>query len=640
MGQGDWWSAALRTLGTIALASLAIVVAGGAAIVVSSPTVSAAPTEAGAKAGATTTTTTTPPVPTWITAWASPTDLALTSANAIATAATARDLVTVPVGGTALKLRLSNLWSTVPTTFVSVTVGVQQGGAAIVPGTIVPVTFAGGSTTVTAAAGADVISDPVPMAVHPGEVLEVSIAVEAPSLVSLHYVGPTTAPYPVDSYATANGAGDLAADPAAAGFVFGDSYTRWLSALFVSGSPAQGTVVGFGDSITDGFNNGGVSWANILQNRIAQLPADQQLSVVKEAVPGNTLTAFPPGTSFEHKSGGLAGVTRFGSDALTLPGVRAIVVLLGTNDIWFGAGGETGGRPIPYGSATQIVQGLQTLIGEAHAAGIKIFGITLLPRASSGPVDLEPPELWTPTEQATLTAVNQWMLTPGTGFDSVINLSAVMADVYNGACQPGLPFPPYFTADNLHPSTAGQTAMANAIPTTLFGIPNAPQVPPSVAAVPTPNCPGAALAEQVMAASATATLAPAPTTTTVPKKVRRPAPIRHPTRSSVSTADVLLGSVVVLVVSVGVLFAVRRRLRRRRAWERLGRRAHRDQAAHAHRRMSVTPTPPGARERSYASRSQGAPSSTQAPPEGTGLGPLPVRSVSSDGSSTPRRARG
>jgi lysophospholipase L1-like esterase len=413
--------------------------------------------------------------------------------------ATARDIAQVAVGGTSIELALSNLWSNRTITFGSVTVGIQESGVNVVPGSIVPVTFGRRSRSVTVPARASVTSDPVAMAVHAGERLSVSLWEKGPATVSVHFCCEGR----IDSYGTSNGSGDLTNSPTAAGFnpVLAGPDMRWLSAIAVSGSPARGTLVAFGDSITEGFGyqNNGFGWPSALESRIARLAPRQQVSVVNEGITGNTLTAFPPGTSYKDTSGGLPGTTRLGPDALWLPGVRDVVLFLGTNDIWFGAGGETGHPIPPYGTALAIEAGMRAVIAAAHVHGTKIFGVTLLPRASSPGVNYEKPEAWAPAEQATLSAVDSWMLSPGPGFDGVINLAAVMGDVYDGACKPGMPYPPYYTADNLHPDVAGETVMADAIPTTLFGIPQAPQVPLPIAATPTPGCPGAVQAEEVLA---------------------------------------------------------------------------------------------------------------------------------------------
>jgi lysophospholipase L1-like esterase len=439
--------------------------------------------------------TTTSHSPAWQTAWTSPIDFDI----GVAYDATARDIAQVAVGGTSIELTLSNLWGNGTITFGSVTVGIQQSGVNVVPGSILPVTFGRTSRSVTIPARDSVASDPVAIVVHAGERLSVSLWEKGPATVSAHFccVGR------IDSYGTSDGGGDLTSSPTAAGFnpVLASPDMRWLSAIAVSGSPARGTVVALGDSITEGFGyqNNGFGWPSALESRLARLAPSEQVAVVNEGITGNTLTVFPTGTSYEYTSGGLPGISRLGPDALSLPGVKDVVLFLGTNDIWFGAGGETGHPIPPYGTASAIEAGMQAVIAATHAHGTKIFGVTLLPRASSNGVNNEKPEAWTPAEQATLSAVDSWMLAPGSGFDGVINLAAVMGDVYDGTCKPNAPYPPYYTADNLHPNIAGQTVMADAIPTTLFGIPQAPQLPQRIAATPTPRCRGAVQAEDALA---------------------------------------------------------------------------------------------------------------------------------------------
>ena len=464
-------------------------------------------------ATATATASTTPTTsPAWQTTWTSPTDLGV----GITTNSTTRDIATVAVAGTSLELTFSNLWSATPTTFAAVTVGVQQSGVVVTPGTFVPVTF-NANRSVTIAAHARVTSDPIAMAVHAGEALAVSIAVTGSTTVSVHYCCYGH----IDSYATSNGAGDLTTSPTSPKFnpQLTSWAMRWLSAIAVGGSPAQGTVVAFGDSITDGYGylNNGFSWVNALQSRIDQLPASQQMSVVNEGIAGNTLTVFPPNTTYEQKSGGLPGVTRLQNDALSLPGVKVVVLLLGTNDIWFGAGGVTSHPIPPYGTAANIEAGMRQVVASTHAHGLKIFGVTLLPRATSTTADHDLPENWTPAEQAILSAVNTWMLSSSSGFDGVINLGALMGTVYNGGCQPTTPYAAYFNPDHLHPNVAGQTVMADAISTTLFDMPQAPQIPQVVTATPTSGCANAQLAAQILAAgSVPATTTTTATTTTVP----------------------------------------------------------------------------------------------------------------------------
>ena len=510
-----------------------------------------------ASLGATATTATTAAAgPAWQVAWTSPTDLRI----GFTQDSTVRDIATIPVSATSISLTFSNLWSTTPTEFSAVTVGVQQSGVDVVPGSFVPVTFNGGSRHVIMAPRAQVTSDPVAMSVRAGETISVSIAVSGWAGVSAH----TCCDGYTDTWATSNGVGNLTMSPTGAGFnqLLTGAYIRWLSGVSVAGSPAIGSIVAFGDSITDGYGymNNGFSWVTAIQRRISQLPADQQVSVVNEGIAGNTMAAFPPGTTYEETSGGLAGVKRFSNDALAWPGVRDVLLLLGTNDIWFGAGGL--GKPVPpYGTPLSIEGAMRQVIAEAHAKGVKIYGITLLPRSTSTAADHDQPEYWSPNEQAILHAVNTWMLSGTTGFDGVIDLAAVMGDVYNGACSPTVPYAPYFNPDHLHPNVAGETAMGNAISTALFGLAQAPQIPSLVSVTPTAGCAGAQAARAILAAStAPGTTTTTSTTTTVPQTTTTKAPVGLLGRVG-SSGYVWIA--LVLTILVALISARRRQLRRR-----------------------------------------------------------------------------
>ena len=88
-----------------------------------------------------------------------------------------------------------------------------------------------------------------------------------------------------------------------------------------------------------------------------------------------------------------------------------------------------------------------------------------------------------------LEAVDRWIRT-ARAFDGVLNLARAVADVDDGRCEPSAMFEPYDSGDHLHPNAAGQTAMANAVNTRLFGLPDAPRLPPMIAVKATPGCRG------------------------------------------------------------------------------------------------------------------------------------------------------
>lgn len=394
----------------------------------------------------------------WRVAWGS----AMAWGFQTVTDATVRTVVHTPIPGEALRVRISNKFGNAPLAVTAATVARSLGGPSVVPGSGLTLHF-GGATTVTVAPGATVTSDPVATAVAAQTPYAVSIAVSGTDVVTSHYPcceGSTP------SYIGFPGSGNLTGQAGATSFILGAPFSRLVDALEVLQPPGVGTgsIVVLGDSISDGFNTS-LRWSTVLQERIAALPLNRRPAVVNEAITANALTAVQP--SDDLSGGGPPGVQRLASDILTLPGVATVVVLLGTNDLYFGA------------SAASVIAGLQQAIAEAHQAKVRIVGVTLLPRQGS--------EGWDPARQAFLDQVNAWIRTSG-AFDGVIDLAPVVADTYNGACNPAALFPGYDSGDHLHPNVAGQTAIGDAIPPAVLGLTGLGTVPPVVAVTPTAGC--------------------------------------------------------------------------------------------------------------------------------------------------------
>ncbi|MDF2745004.1 MAG: hydrolase family protein [Actinomycetia bacterium] len=92
---------------------------------------------------------------------------------------TVRMVVRTSVGGSQLRVRLSNAFGTGPVRFDAATVAVQEQGARLA-GPVVPLRFAG-QPLVTVRPGADSYSDPLPLAIRPPQDVTVSLYVRAPT---------------------------------------------------------------------------------------------------------------------------------------------------------------------------------------------------------------------------------------------------------------------------------------------------------------------------------------------------------------------------------------------------------------------------------------------------------------------------
>jgi lysophospholipase L1-like esterase len=373
---------------------------------------------------------------TWVTSWAAGLQAATPTMFAISGVddKTVRNIVFTSAGGDALRLDLTNVFGAAPLQVGHVTVAQTGPGATVVPGTIHDVTF-GGSPSFQIPAGGQLLSDPVAMSVQPLAELTVSLYLPGRSgAISFHSDG--------QQVNWVSAAGDHATDENGNAFTTQMGSWLYLSQVLVRSSAAEGTVVAFGDSITDGYQsmmgaNG--RWPNDLARRLDSVDGPR-LSVADEGISGNRVlndSAFF----------GPSALARFRRDALDVPGVRDIILLEGINDIGFSANLPHPGLDV---SAAEIIAGYKRLIAEAHAAGVRIFGATLLPYQGA--------DYYTAAGEAKREAVNAWIRTSG-AFDGVIDFDHVMRDPVDPlALNPG-----YDSGDHLHPDNAGYQAMADAI---------------------------------------------------------------------------------------------------------------------------------------------------------------------------------
>jgi lysophospholipase L1-like esterase len=350
---------------------------------------------------------------------------------------TVRDIIFTSIGGREIRIRLSNVFGTRPLAVGQASVAVVSSGGDV-SGRAQAVRFSG-SRSVRVPPGGEAVSDLVPLAVTPLEDLAVSIYLpEATGPATYHL-----AAQQVNYLAAGNHVNDT--DNAA----FGAQATSWyfLDGVAVLGPFKRGAVVAFGDSITDGADSAvGVNdrWPDLLARRLDARYGAAAPGVLDEGIGGNRILT---GSACY----GQSGLARFSRDVLGQPGVRDVILLEGINDINFGQGPGTGCMaPGDDVSAAQIIDGYKTLIAQAHAHGLKIFGCTLTP--------YEGAFAWSPGGQAKWDAVNHWIRASG-AFDGVIDFARVLQD----PAYPDYLSPAYNSGDGLHPNDAGYAAMADAI---------------------------------------------------------------------------------------------------------------------------------------------------------------------------------
>jgi lysophospholipase L1-like esterase len=371
----------------------------------------------------------------WVTSWSASPQTAVPGTPAAAgfDDQTLREIVFPSVGGDLIRLELTNAFGTSALRIGHVTVALAGLGASVVPGTIHPVTF-GGRPSVRIPAGERVLSDPVSIQVAALQDLAVSVYLPGRT-------GRATLHADAQQVNWVSAAGDHAAEAGSGAFTAATGSWYYVSGLLVRSPEAAGTVVAFGDSITDGVQStvgGNDRWPNDLARRLDGL-AGPTLAVADEGIGGNRVL-------FGSRCCGASALARFARDALDQPGVRDIIVLEGINDIGIGVGQHSDAGLTP----AQVIAGYRDLIAQAHARGVRIFGATLLPYQDAG--------YYSPAGEAIREAVNAWIRTSG-AFDGIIDFDAVMRD----PADPLRLNPGYDSGDHLHPNDAGYQAMADAI---------------------------------------------------------------------------------------------------------------------------------------------------------------------------------
>ncbi len=361
---------------------------------------------------------------------------------------TLRQIVRVSQGGKFIRVRLSNALGTAPLTIGAASVGRSTGAASVEAGSVRTLTF-GGETSVTIAAGARVLSDPVSLSVNHLSDLAVSIYVpdggaNPASPVTGHIAGLQT------NYIASGNQVD-AIDPLT------DSTTlryTYLTGVDVAVAGRIPVIAFLGDSITDGTEStpdANTRYPNLVAERLfkGQLNSNSlRAGVLNLGIAGNQVTASLIGPSAQ---------ARLDRDVLTQTGVTHVVILIGINDIGLPTFLNILGIPTPLVEPADIIAGHKQLIARAKARGLKVIGATLTP---SGNFVL--PDYNTPTGEAKRQAVNDWIRNSG-AYDAVIDFDAVLADPDNPAVMRA-----DLSADGLHPNDAGYQAMADAIPLNLF----------------------------------------------------------------------------------------------------------------------------------------------------------------------------
>lgn len=351
---------------------------------------------------------------------------------------TVRTIVQSSLGGERAQLRLSNLYGDKPLLIKRATIARSTSGSAIDAGSAVEARF-NGAPSITIQPGGSALSDPIDFAVPARADLAVSLYLpRASGPATSHQLGVQTSYVAAGDQTAAASLSDAA-----------ETTSRYfLTGIDVRSGKGRGTIVTFGDSITDGYMitlDSDRRWPDQLARRLAR--AGLRYGIANAGISGNghvveTQPQF-----------GDNGSERFDRDVLSLPNVSHLIVMLGINDI-----GQPGTAGLPPVQADRIIDGLAQLAARARSHGVKVYGATLTPFEGT-----TFPGYYTPEGEVKRQKVNQWIRTSD-AFDGVIDFDAALADPN----RPTRIRPAFDYGDHLHPNDRGFAAMAEAIDLNIF----------------------------------------------------------------------------------------------------------------------------------------------------------------------------
>jgi lysophospholipase L1-like esterase len=386
----------------------------------------------------------------WVGTWASsqqPPDPSGFAAPADLDNAVLRQIVHLSIGGPQLRIHLSNAFGTQPLHIASAHIAraISPATSAIDPATDHAITF-NGSPDVLIPAGAEYLSDPIPLAVPALANLAITLQLADPL--------PSTQTGHSGSRATSYIAHNVPLNTPELSSPKTFEHWIFLSAIDVAAPARASALVALGDSITDGHattTNGNDRWTDVLSARLHAAHIST-LGVLNQGIGGNRLLNDGLGPNV---------LARLDRDVLAQTAVHSVILLEGVNDL------GTANRlselsPEAHAALVQrILSAYSQIIERAHAHGISVIGATITPYTGS---DYYHPSAASEADRQT---INAWIRNHSRAphhFDAVIDFDKAVADPIH----PDHLLPAFDSGDHLHPSPKGYAAMANAIPLNLL----------------------------------------------------------------------------------------------------------------------------------------------------------------------------
>jgi lysophospholipase L1-like esterase len=383
----------------------------------------------------------------WVASWTAAPHAPLGTEGPFAAASydnvTISQILRVSEGGTKVRVKFSNRYGPAPLEIGAARIVQIDANNREIAGTARTLTF-GGEPGAVIPRGAPFVSDAVAVDLPDLARIKVEIYLPKPT-------GPCTCHLTGTDELAVSPPGNFVGQPFEP--VSKAQYRAFLAGIEVDSPDALGTIVAYGDSITDGVGStpgANRRWPDVLADRLQQ--AGQEWAVANQAISGNRVLS--PGM-------GESALSRFDEDVLSLPNVRYIIVFEGVNDIGqrFGRRGPNQpnfpGLDQPEITVEQMIAGYRQIVARAHEKGIKVIGSPIGPYMGAG--------YWSEEGEAARQAINDWIINSGT-FDAVVRLDTAFAD----PSEPRQMREGFHMGDHLHGSDAGLKAVGDSIDLALF----------------------------------------------------------------------------------------------------------------------------------------------------------------------------
>ena len=369
----------------------------------------------------------------WVSVWGNAVSVAENRPERYAKDITIRYPIHIPFSGQALRLTFDNYCGTEPVTLTKTTV--------FYGGKFYPVLF-GGLRHATIGAGETMVSDPLPICLTEGEIIQVSFYLADFTLMRsvVYACGPLSEGLYANGDNTETAHIDIETSRKTHLFYF-------LSNVSVLTEPENRAIVCYGDSIT------AQDWPDFLAMRCFR-EGYGHTAVIRRATSGSRILRQYACLTYE--SYGLSGENRFAHEVPT-DGADTVIIQQGINDIIHPVGEQINVfRPMSdLPTAEELIEGLKAYIRQAREIGYRVYVGTLLPMGG-----------WrtdAPFRQQLRHAYNHFIRTTDL-IDGYIDFDLALRD----PAWPDHFFPAYDSGDHLHPSKAGYERMALEIPECLL----------------------------------------------------------------------------------------------------------------------------------------------------------------------------